>query len=303
MIKALITGSNGFVGRHLMNELRESGYEVFGTTRFGRNKMNILNYEEVRSMIRSVKPDVIFHLAAIAFVPSSWQDPELTFNVNTIGSMNLFNAVRSVGIDPVIQIAGSSEEYGLVHEDEVPMDEDQPLRPLSPYAVSKIAMDYLGYQYNKTYGLKIIRTRAFNHEGYGRGEVYMPSTFAKQVADIEAGKQKPVIKHGNLESKRDITDVRDMVRAYRMATEKCIPGEVYNIGSGKVYTAQQVLDTLVSMSEIDISFELDPKRLRPSDVKILESNSTKFRNQTGWEPTHKIEDTLSETLRYWRERA
>jgi len=304
MKKALVTGAEGFVGKHLMIELMRNGYHVFGTSRIrqsGYLKMDVTNYEEVRSVINETKPDYIFHLAAIAFVPSSWQDPQLTFEVNTIGALNIFNAVRSVGINPVIQIACSSEEYGLVHENEVPIKETNPLRPLSPYAVSKIAMDFLGYQYSQSYGLKVIRTRAFNHSGPGRGEVYMTSTFAKQIAEIELGLKEPVIKVGDLTSVRDITDVRDTVRAYRLLVEKGIPGEVYNIATGKGYTAQEILDMLLSMSKKKrIKVEQDPKRMRPSDVKILIGDAKKTKKACGWSPKYEIRDTLKALLEFWR---
>lgn len=307
MNKCLITGASGFVGSYLAKELEDANYEVTKTSRFSKLeheqlKLDILDYEEVYSVIHSLKPDVIFHLAAMAYVPSSWVNPELTFKVNLIGTLNIFEAVRSIGSDTKIHIAGSSEEYGLVKEDEIPINEDQPLRPLSPYAVSKIAMDLLGYQYYKSYGLKVIRTRAFNHEGYGRGQQYMPSNFAKQIAGIIAGKRESIIYHGDLTSKRDITDVRDMVCAYRLAIEKCELGEVYNIGSGNAYTAGEILDLLIQISGVKAVKKEDPQRMRPSDVKILECDSTKFKKQTGWEPKYKIEDTLKEILRYWKER-
>ena len=307
MKKSLITGANGFVGRHLAKELEDNGYEVIKTSRFSdpeRNqlKLNILDYEETYSVIHSFKPDYIFHLAGMAYVPSSWVNPRLTFEVNTLGSLNIFEAVRSIGLDTKIHIAGSSEEYGFVKEDEVPVNEDQPLRPISPYAVSKVAMDLLGYQYYKSYDLKVIRTRAFNHEGYGRGPQYMPSTFAKQIVEILAGKRESVIRHGDLSSKRDITDVRDTTRAYRLAVENCELGEVYNIGTGNTYTAGEILDMLIKLSNVKVTKIQDPQRMRPSDVKILQCDSTKFRKQTGWEPKYTIEETLSEVIRYWKER-
>ena len=195
----------------------------------------------------------------------------------------------------------SSEEYGLVRKSEVPITEENPLRPMSPYGVSKISMDFLGYQYFKSYGMKVIRTRAFNHEGYGRPEAFMTSTFAKQVVEIKRGKRK-VLKHGNLEAKRDITDVRDMARAYRLAVEKCEPGEVYNIGSGVVYTAKQVLNKLQKLSGVKVKTEADPARSRPSDVPILQCDSSKFMKKTGWKPKYSLNDVLLETLRYWEER-
>lgn len=305
MKKALITGAEGFVGPHLMVELAENDYHIIGTSRLRQSgfvKMDILNYEEVRSVINELKPDVIFHLAGIAFVPSSWQDPELTFQVNTIGALHIFDACRSVGINPVIQIACSSEEYGLVKEKEVPIKETNQLRPLSPYAVSKIAMDFLGYQYCQSYGMKIIRTRAFNHSGPGRGEAYMTSTFAKQIAEIEIGIKKPVIEVGDLTSIRDITDVRDTVRAYRLLTEKGEPGEVYNIATGKGYTAEEILNKLIKLSTFKKKIEIkqDPKRMRPSDVKVLIGDNRKTKKACGWSPKHTIDDTIKSLLDHWR---
>ena len=302
MKRVLVTGADGFVGRHLSKELTDSGYEVFNTDRFGSLKMDILNYDETRFVLEKLRPDYIFHLAAVAYVPSSWQDPELVIKTNTIGTLHLFDAVRSVGINPTIQIAGSSEEYGLVLPDELPIKETNPLRPLSPYAVSKIAMDYLAYQYFKTYGMKIIRTRAFNHEGYGRGEQYVTSTFCKQVVQIEKGLIPPIIYHGDLSSERDFTDVRDMVRAYRLAAELGIPGEVYNIGSGEKHTIQEVLDIVMKMSYVPVTDDIDFKRMRPSDVKVLQCDHSKFSNITSWTPVYNLEETLSECLRYWREK-
>ena len=305
MKKALVIGAEGFVGPHLITELIANDYQVFGSSRIrqaGYLKMDITNYEEVRSVINELKPDVIFHLAGIAYVPSSWQDPELTFEVNTIGALHIFDAVRSIGINPVIQIACSSEEYGLVLPNEVPIKETNPLRPMSPYAVSKIAMDFLGYQYFKSYGLKIIRTRAFNHSGAGRGEVYMTSTFAKQIVEIELGLKKPIIEVGDLTSVRDITDVRDTVRAYRLLTEKGEPGEVYNIASGVGYTAEEILNKLLAMTTYKKKIEIkqDPKRMRPSDVKVLIGSAKKTKRVCGWLPKYKIESTLKSLLEYWR---
>jgi len=301
-MKALITGGFGFVGQHLAFELKNNDYQVFSTDRIGMGiKMDILDYDEIRFVLEKVRPDIIFHLAGIAYVPSSWKDPELVIKTNTIGSLYLFDAVRSVGIDPIIQIAGSSEEYGLVLPEECPIKETNPLRPLSPYAVSKIAMDMLGYQYFKTYGMKIIRTRAFNHEGYGRGEQYVTSTFCKQIAEIEKKLKPAIIYHGDLSSERDFTDVRDMVRAYRLAVEQGQPGEVYNIGSGIKHTVSEVLSIVKKLSKVKVMDEIDPKRMRPSDVKTLLCDSSKFKKLTGWKPKYKLEETLSECLRYWRE--
>ncbi|MCJ7740819.1 GDP-mannose 4,6-dehydratase, partial [Candidatus Microgenomates bacterium] len=233
---------------------------------------------------------------------SSWASPSNTLEVNIIGSVHLFEAVNKSGLDTVIQIACSSEEYGKVLSNELPIKETNPLRPLSPYAVSKLAMDYLGYQYHESYGVKIIRTRGFNHTGPRRGDVFSESTFAKQIAEIEKGKREPVVYVGNLNAVRDYTDVRDMVRAYYLSVKKCIAGEVYNISTGKGWKISDVLDMLLSMSKSKIKIREDKERMRPSDVEVLIGDSTKFRKQTGWKPEIAFTKTLTDLLDYWRER-
>jgi len=305
MKKALVTGAEGFVGPHLISELIAEGYHVLGTSRMrqaGYIKMDIMNYEEVRSVINELKPDVIFHLAGIAYVPSSWQDPELAFNVNAIGTLHLLDAVRSVGINPTIHIAGSSEEYGLIEAKELPVKETNQLRPLSPYAVSKIAADFIGYQYHKGYDMNIIRTRAFNHTGAGQAETFMASSFAKQIVEIELGIREPIIEVGDLTAIRDITDVRDTVRAYRLLAEKGTPGEVYNVATGAGFTAQEILDNLLKLTTYKKKIEVkqDPKRMRPSEVKVSIGSLTKTKKACGWLPKIKIETTMESLLEHWR---
>lgn len=314
--KALITGIAGFVGSHMAELLLSKGYEVHGLTR-PRSKMdhidgivNSLHLEDADLMdshslytvISRIKPDFIFHLAAQSFVPTSWVSPSVTLDINIVGSANLFEAVRQSGIDPVIQIACSSEEYGLVHDDELPIKEDNPLRPLSPYAVSKLAMDFLGYQYYQSYKVRIIRTRGFNHTGPRRGDTFAESNFAKQIALIEKGKQEPVIHVGNLDALRDYTDVRDMVRGYLIAVETCDPGEVYNICTGKAEKIGDVLKLLLSMSSASVTIKEDPARMRPSDVRVLIGDNTKFVKKTGWKAEIPFEKTMTDLLNYWRER-
>jgi GDP-4-dehydro-6-deoxy-D-mannose reductase len=204
------------------------------------------------------------------------------------------------GIDPVIQIACSSEEYGLVHTDELPIKETNPLRPLSPYAVSKIGMDYLGYQYFQSYKIRIVRTRGFNHTGPRRGDSFAESNFAKQIALIEKGKQEPVIHVGNLSASRDYTDVRDMVRGYLAAVEKCDPGEVYNICSGRTIKIGDMLKVLLSFSKTKVQLKEDPSRMRPSDVPVLLGDNSKFVAKTGWKVTIPFERTMEDLLNYWR---
>jgi GDP-4-dehydro-6-deoxy-D-mannose reductase len=257
---------------------------------------------QMKTLVEVVKPHRIFHLAAQSFVPTSWSAPAETFSINTVGQIHLFEAVRMAGIDPLIHIAGSSEEYGLVHPNEVPIAESNPLRPLSPYAVSKVAQELLAYQYHQSYGLKTVVTRGFNHTGPRHGPVLSCSSFARQIAEIEMQLSPPVLYVGDLTTKRDWVDVRDVVRGYWLALEDGVPGEVYNIGSGTTRTIQSMLDTLLGLSPVAIEIRRDPARLRPSDVPILWADDSKFRAQTRWEPKIPFEQTMRDLLDYWRER-
>ncbi|MEW6097131.1 MAG: GDP-mannose 4,6-dehydratase [bacterium] len=314
--RCLITGITGFAGSYLAELLIERGdIEIFGIRRWRSRMENIEHIEDkitliecdlrdassVTNCIEEVRPDKIFHLAAQSFVPTSWLAPAETLTTNIIGTLNIFEAVRKAGLlETRIQIAGSSEEYGMVYEDEVPIKETNPLRPLSPYGVSKVAHDLLGYQYYMSYKLYIVRTRGFNHSGPRRGEVFVESNFAKQIAEIEKGLKKPIIYVGNLEAKRDFTDVRDMAKGYWLSLEKCDPGDVYNICSGKVFKIKEVLDILLSLSTVKVEIKEDPVRMRPSDVQILLGDATKFREKTGWQPTIPFENTIEDILNYWR---
>jgi len=318
MKRVLITGITGFAGSHLADFLLEEHpeIEVWGTYRWRSRRENIEHIEgrirllecelddatAVRRALEAARPDAIFHLAAQSFVPASWVAPADTLQSNILGQTNLFEAIRELELDPVVQIACSSEEYGLVLPGETPIRESNPLRPLSPYAVSKVAQDYLGYQYFQSYGIKAIRTRGFNHEGPRRGEVFVMSNFAKQVAAIEAGLHEPLIRVGNLDSVRDFTDVRDMVRAYFLAAERATPGEVYNIASGKGITIRDMLQKILDRSTVAVRVEVDPARLRPSDVEVLLGDASKFRAATGWEPRIPLDQTIADTLDYWRAR-
>lgn len=320
-MKVLITGITGFVGSHLAEYcLARPDVSVYGTMlshhlgdelqrieaikdRVTLFECNLVNKVAVQRVISQVMPDKIFHLAAQSFVPTSWQSPEDTLVNNIIAQLNIFETVRELGINPVIQIACSSEEYGLVYDNELPIKEGNPLRPLSPYAVSKVTQDTLACQYHHSYGLKTVVTRAFNHEGPRRGEQFVTSNFAKQIALIERNRQEPIMFVGNLTAKRDYTDVRDMVQAYWLAAEKCQFGEPYNICSEKSWPIQYVLDFLLSKSSRrDIAVKQDPARMRPSDVQVLLGDCTKFKQQTGWLPKIPLEKTLEDTLNYWRAR-
>lgn len=315
--RAFITGITGFVGSHLAELLLAKGLEVYGIKRWRSKTENIdhimeqlhLREADMRDghslfeVIKEVKPHYVFHLAAQSFVPTSWRSPADTMETNAVGTINLLEAIRKVGIDPAIQIAGSSEEYGLVYPDEVPIKETNPLRPLSPYGVSKVAADKLGFQYHRSYGMKIVVTRSFNHTGPRRGEVFVTSNFAKQIIEIEKGLRKPLIRVGNMEAKRDFSDVRDVVKAYWLSATKCKFGECYNICSGTTRVIKDVLDILLQNSKMkDIKLEKDPSRMRPSDVEILHGDCTKIMEKTGWKPEIPFEKTMNDLMGYWRER-
>ncbi len=321
MKRVLITGITGFVGSHLAELLLAKKFEVHGIIRWRSKTENIDSFKEklilhdgditdlssLIKILKKVKPDYIFHLAAQSFVLTSWKSPGQTLYNNVIGTSNLLEAItglKSKSFDPVIQVAGTSEEYGLVSPNEVPIKETNPLRPLSPYGVSKVATDMLALQHFRSYGIKTVVTRAFNHTGPRRGEVFVCSTFAKQIAEIEKGKREALIFHGNLETRRDFTDVRDIVRAYLLAIKKCKPGEVYNICSGKkgTFSMKEILSILLSLTDVSVKLKKDPERIRPSDVSILEGDCSKFRKATGWRPTINMKKTLGDLLNYWRER-
>lgn len=316
-MKILITGITGFAGSHLADFiLKEDLGEIHAVKRWRSITDNILHLENkiklyecdlrdafsVRDLIDQIKPDRIFHLAAQSFVPTSWTAPTESLSTNILGQLNIFEAVKKIKINPLIQIACSSEEYGLVFPEEVPIKETNPLRPLSPYAVSKVGQDMLGYQYFKSYGMKIIRTRGFNHTGPRRGPVFVCSDFAKQIIDIEKGYREPVINVGNLEAMRDFTDVRDTVIGYWLALEKAEPGEVYNICSGKGYKISEILEMLLNLTDEKIEIQNDPERMRPSDVQILRGDFSKFAAKTGWSPKIPFEKTLEDLMNFWREK-
>ncbi|MBS4015860.1 MAG: GDP-mannose 4,6-dehydratase [Candidatus Latescibacteria bacterium] len=317
-MKALITGITGFAGSHLAEFLlKQKNIQVFGIYRWRSRTENIENikhkvkfYEcdlrdaaSTLSVIKQVKPDMIFHLAAQSYVPMSWTAPNETLTTNITSEVNIFEAIRALGLkDCRVQLACSSEEYGMVLPKETPIKETNPLRPLSPYGVSKVAQDLLGYQYFMSYGLKVIRTRGFNHTGPRRGDVFVTSNFAKQITEIEKGKRAPIIYVGNLNAVRDFTDVRDVVRGYYMALLKGKPGEVYNISSGKGYKIKEMLKILLSLADCNIKTKQDPSRLRPSDVELLIGDNSKVRRAVGWKPEIPFKKTMKDLLDYWRQR-
>lgn len=315
-MKALITGISGFVGSYLAELLLEKGFEVHGSIRWRSKRDNIVHLGDkihlhecdikdassIRKTIFESKPRYIFHLAAQSFVYTSWAAPGETLMTNIQGQLNVLETMRDIDWDCRCLAIGSSEEYGKVREDELPITEENPLRPMSPYGVSKVAQDLLAYQYHESFGLDLVRTRAFNHTGPRRGEVFVTSNFAKQIAEIEAGKREPLIMVGNLEAQRDFSDVRDVVKAYLLAIEKCTSGEVYNICSGHAVRIQELLDRLIEIADVAVEVKQDPSRMRPSDVMVLRGSAEKFKKATGWSPEIPFEKTLRDLLDFWRER-
>lgn len=318
MMNVLITGVTGFAGSHLADLLLSKGsVNVWGACRWRSSDENIQHLlghphfkkvagdltdpMAVRLILEESRPDFIFHLAAQSYVPTSFTQPRETLQTNIMAEINLLHGLREKLAGGML-VAGSSEEYGLVHPDETPITEDQPLRPLSPYAVSKVAQGMLAYQYHKSYGLHVVRARAFNHEGPRRGHVFVIANFAKQIAEAELAVGPAVLKHGNLDAMRDFTDVRDTVAAYWALYEKGEPGDVYNIATGHGIRMRQVAQMLLDKSVTPIHPELDNTRLRPSDVPILVGDSTKLRKLTGWKPEISFSRTLDDTMAYWRER-
>lgn len=314
-MKILITGIAGFVGVHLAEYCATRGVKIYGWTRTGLSvpelgaiggveveACDIRDKMHVRDSLERIRPDWIFHLAAKSHLGWSWKDPLETLQTNIAGQTNLLEAVRELGLKCRIQVAGSSEEYGLIQPGENPVKEETPLRPVSPYAVSKVAQDLMGLQYFKNYGLDLVRTRTFNQTGPRRTEWFVTAAFARQIALAEAGKQAPEVICGNLEAVRDFTDVRDTVRAYWLCLERCDPGEVYNICSGRGYRIGEILGILMGFSKVPVRTLQDPARLRPSDLPIMIGDGSKFRAKTGWHATLSIEESLGELLEEWRSR-
>ncbi len=315
LLRALLTGIAGFAGSHLAEYLLGlDQVEVYGTVRDDNRAPNIAHlrsrlqlfsgdigdFEFVKSVVDRVQPDHIFHLAAQASAHVSWKHPGPTFTNNVLGEINLFEAIIQSSVRSRVLIVGSADEYGVVLPSEVPVRETNPLRPNNPYAVSKIAQDMLGFQYFASHKLEVVRVRPFNHIGPRQSEVFVVSSFAKQIAEAERGLREAVVLVGNLEARRDFTDVRDIVRGYWLAVTRGEPGEVYNLGSGVAPSVAEVLHALLGQSHLSIRVEQDPSRLRPSDVPLLVCDYSKFRSQTEWQPRFPLEETLSEVLDYWR---
>jgi GDP-4-dehydro-6-deoxy-D-mannose reductase len=317
-MRALVTGVTGFVGSHLTEHLLSArpDAELFGLRRWSSSSDEVAGLASVVRMVdgdlldapsllralQASRPEVIFHLAASSSVASSWNTPTEMMQVNVLGTLHLLEAMRQLDLDATVVLACSAEGYGHVEHGERPIPETQPFQPVSPYAVSKAAVDMLAFQYYQTFRLRTVRLRLFNHCGPRQSDRFVISALARQIAEIEADLRPPELQVGNLEARRDFLDVRDVARAYLLAAVKAQPGEVYNVASGKGRTIREVLDQLLTLTDAVIDVVFDPARLRPSEIPALVGDASRFRQATGWEPAIPFEQTLFDVLSYWRRR-
>lgn len=311
MSKGLVIGAAGFVGSYLIEEMYTCGMEVCATKLPHEQleqihakvyDLDILDKEAIVTLLLEIRPDYIFHLAAQSSVGLSWKNPGLTVDVNIKGSINVMDAVRELYYKPRVLLVGSGEEYGHIKTGETPIKEDNLLRPGNIYAATKACQNMIGSIYAQAYDMQLMMVRSFNHIGPGQAPMFVVSDFCKQVAEIEKGLREPVMHVGNLAAKRDFTDVRDVVKAYVKLVQRGVPGETYNMGSGHAVEIRKILDMIISMSEKEIRVEIDPNKIRPVDVPIIEADITKLHELTGWKPQIALEQTIRETLDYWRRR-
>lgn len=315
-MRVLITGISGFAGSHLADCLlaqADAALELVGISQSGGENPptdaritfiagDLSDPRFTSELLAQVSPDRIYHLAAQAFVPVSWQDPWATLENNIRAQTNLLHAAAQQKSNARILVVGSNEEYGRVTPADLPIDEETPLRPDSPYGVSKITQDFMGLQYFLSHQLHVVRVRPFNHIGPRQNERFVAANFAKQIAEIEAGKRAPILRVGNLDAQRDFSDVRDIVRGYVLALERGNAGDVYNIGSGKPRAVRELVETFQELARVPFEIEYDAERMRPSDTPISYCDATKLKNATGWTPQFSFEQTLRDTLEYWRVR-
>lgn len=310
MKKVFITGIGGFAGSHLYEFLSTKDLEIFGTDLRKKDPgltqkattytVDLTDFEGVAKTLAEVRPDYIVHLAALTSPAKSFSSPYETLENNIKAEINLLEAVKNENIKARLLIIGSGDEYGLVNPKDNPVNEEQPLRPTSPYAVSKITQDFLALQYALAYKMDIVRVRPFNHIGARQNPNFVVSSFAKQIAQIEKGNIKPEIKVGNLSAVRDFTDVHDMVEAYYLALLNGKTGDVYNLGSGRGYKMEEVLNLLLSHAHKKITIQIDQSLLRPIDNPKLVCDAGKFSKLTGWSPKIALADSLRSVLDYWR---
>jgi len=315
-VRLLVTGAGGFVGGHLVELVRREtpatnlhgvvqphGSLAWSTSQGARiHEADLDDPAAAAAVIEEVRPDGIVHLAGQSSVQQSWLDPGGTLRTNVLGIVHLLDAARSASLRPAVLVVGSAEEYGPVSEAELPIRETAPLRPASPYAVSKVAQGALAQLYGPAGGMRVVLTRTFHHTGPGRGEAFAESSFARQIAEIEHGLRPPVIEVGNLEAVRDFCDVRDVVRAYLLLLEKGESGQVYNVCSGRGLRIREVLDLLLASSSTRVEVRVDKERLRPADVPAQVGDPSRLRAATSWEPRVPIEETLADLLSDWRAR-
>ena len=297
--KALVTGSTGFVGRHLVEHLRACGDEVVGVDR-STGDFDVTDADAVARTIADVKPTVVYHLAGWADVGGSWKAPVEAFRANAEGTLNVLTASANIGVERVVAVS-SADVYGIVEAHELPLTEDSPLRPASPYAASKVAADYLGLQAWLGRGLPVLRVRAFNHLGPGQTDRFVAPALASRIARAERDGSE-VLAVGDLSARRDFTDVRDVVRAYRLLVERGVPGEVYNVCSGVDLAVQDLADRLVAEATVALRFETDESLLRPVELPVLRGSHDRLTAATGWEPEIPIGRTLTDLLEDWRRR-
>lgn len=312
MKRALIIGAAGFVGSYLIDHIQKHCVWSIVVTKMPQETMacpgvdicdlDILAPEAIEWLLEEQRPDYIFHLAAQSSVAVSWKNPGLTVDVNVKGSLNVLDAVRKLDYKPRVLLIGSGEEYGHVRENEVPVQEDNVLRPGNIYAATKACQNMIGAIYAQAYGMDVMMVRAFNHVGPNQSPIFVVADFCKQTAEIEAGLKEPVIKVGNLSARRDFSDVRDVVRAYVELMEKGKAGETYNVGSGNAVEIRKILDMILSRSKKEIRVEVEPSRMRPVDVPVIEADISKLKACTGWEQKITLEETIQDTLEYWRQK-
>ena len=293
-MRALVTGALGFVGRHLTDHLIAAGDEVVLIDRHGPHSVDITDPEAITRAVAEAQPDAVYHLAGWAAVGSSWDDPLGALRLNAEGTLRVLEACRAAEVHRVLSVA-SADVYGVVTEADLPLTEQSPIRPTSPYAASKVAADAVALQAFLGYGLGVIRVRPFNHIGPGQSEQFVASALAARIARAERDDQ-PTIPVGNLTPRRDVTDVRDVVRSYRLLVERGTPGEVYNVCSGRALAIQELADRLVALATRPITLSPDPSLIRPIDLPVLLGDATKLREATGWTPEIPIEQTLSDLL-------
>ena len=310
MGKVLIIGANGFVGTHLARELRNNHYICLGAdindisndNEFDAvYKLNILDEGSIKLVLEKSRPNYIINLAAISSVKKSWDIPSVTFDVNVKGTINILESIRKIGLKARVLLIGSSEQYGKIDYSK-PVSEECELNSINPYGISKDTQEKIALMYKEAYGIEVILVRAFNHIGPGQGKGFVVPDFVSQLVEIEQGDREPSLRVGNLSAKRDFTDVRDIVRAYRLLLEKGLAGDIYNVGAGIEISISEILNTLVSLSNVNVNIIIDNKKFRVIDTPIIVCDNRKLKDVTGWNKEFELKESLNDILNYWRKR-